>query len=280
MSESGSAYHGVLPEVDVEYTESNAYSVPPGDRFKVRGADYLSDRVKYPSKEPILHCVGVDLFRADGPYSSPISRKEHLLVRRAREEGKNHFFLVVNFLMPYGSFVCYFAAVKPEQNGECVSTDNDEAFDRCWQRFMEGDAEYRNKRLKILPLLVDAPWAVKMTIGYNCRPAILGTKVDMKYFVDNELNYMEWEVNLPSSTIATGILNMVRSYVTYVTMDLVFIIEGQEEDELPERVLGGVRFHKLDFDSAPSLETWQDLSDDRSRSSEEVRTAWTDIRDN
>jgi hypothetical protein len=39
---------------------------------------------------------------------------------------------------------------------------------------------------------------------------------------------------------------MVMRYTKCVTIDLCFLFEGQASDELPERLLGGLRFHNLD----------------------------------
>lgn len=39
----------------------------------------------------------------------------------------------------------------------------------------------------------------------------------------------------------------MKGYASYLTIDLTMLIEGQEEDELPEVILGGCRLRKLDL---------------------------------
>jgi len=41
--------------------------------------------------------------------------------------------------------------------------------------------------------------------------------------------------------------SVVQGYAAYLTIDLTMLIEGQEEDELPEVILGGCRLRKMDL---------------------------------
>jgi len=45
----------------------------------------------------------------------------------------------------------------------------------------------------------------------------------------------------------------VQNYVSKIVLDMVVLVEGQTGDELPEKILGGVRFVKLDPENAPKL---------------------------
>ena len=42
-----------------------------------------------------------------------------------------------------------------------------------------------------------------------------------------------------------------------LTLDLAFVIEAEEEPELPERLLAVVRLHKLNMDMVPEMEDWE-----------------------
>jgi hypothetical protein len=55
---------------------------------------------------------------------------------------------------------------------------------------------------------------------------------------------MEIDVDIASSYVAQKILGVVRGYAKKLTMDLAVVIQGNSEEELPERVLGVVRFHQ------------------------------------
>ena len=49
------------------------------------------------------------------------------------------------------------------------------------------------------------------------------------------------------SPVAKHIMSVVRPLSRSIAIDLAFVIEGQEESELPERLLGGVRLHRIDL---------------------------------
>jgi len=52
-------------------------------------------------------------------------------------------------------------------------------------------------------------------------------------------------VDVGSSNVAGGILKVVKGYITALTIDMCFLLEGQKEEELPEVVLGSLRFERV-----------------------------------
>ena len=65
--------------------------------------------------------------------------------------------------------------------------------------------------------------------------------------------YLEIDVDVGSSKVGGGILGMVKGSAKALTIDLSFLLEGHQEDELPERLIGGCRIHKPDLNN---LEKW------------------------
>ena len=47
--------------------------------------------------------------------------------------------------------------------------------------------------------------------------------------------------------MAKHILGVVRPLAASVVIDLAFVIEGQHESELPERLLAAVRLHRINL---------------------------------
>jgi hypothetical protein len=142
------------------------------------------------------------------------------------------------------------AAKKPESPVEYhepkAAAAATKAFDTLFQRFIDGDTEYRNSRLKLVPFVVEGGnWLVSKTVGN--RPAIIGKKITTKYHCNAEQNYMEVNIDVSGSTIGSGIFRVVKGWAAYLTLDLTFLIEGQEADELPEIVFGGCRLRKVDL---------------------------------
>ncbi|XP_042388052.1 protein ENHANCED DISEASE RESISTANCE 2-like [Zingiber officinale] len=102
-------------------------------------------------------------------------------------------------------------------------------------------------RLKLIANIVQGPWIVRTAVGEQAI-CILGRAVSCKY--TSGLNYIEVDVDIGSSIIANAIVHLAFGYVTILTVDLAFLIESQTEEELPEQILGAVRFSNLNPASA------------------------------
>ena len=59
--------------------------------------------------------------------------------------------------------------------------------------------------------------------------------------------YTEIDVDIASSIMAASLWRAVESVCRTLVIDLAFVIEAQDEHELPERLMASVRFHKLDL---------------------------------
>lgn len=83
--------------------------------FKVRGASYMSDKVKANSAASVFKFIGIDLYETDGAYKN-ISSHPKNRVNQALQRGEDSWIFVVNFIVPgspcYSSFVCYFLGDK------------------------------------------------------------------------------------------------------------------------------------------------------------------------
>ena len=55
-------------------------------------------------------------------------------------------------------------------------------------------------------------------------------------------NYFEVDVDISSSSVAASITNMVAGATKGLTVDLGVLIEGQVLEQLPEQLLGTVRY--------------------------------------
>lgn len=114
----------------------------------------------------------------------------------------------------------------------------------------EVDEAFANARLKLIPTMVEANWAVKMAVGQ--RPALLGTKLPLRYFKGR--NYVEVDIDVSSSAIATGIMGMVTGLSRHMVVDLGWTLQGEADGELPERVLCQTRFHHVDLEAGAEVE--------------------------
>ena len=179
---------------------------------------------------------------------------------------------VINFRLPWGVLLAYFEI--PEMYIPFIRAGHDSEFDkktlpsmgsmssgeRCVARYCQSSTEEKDKLLKIIPCVVDGPWVVKSVVGN--KPAILGTKMPVNYVYEKEEEgkamYLEMDLDIVASSAARGILSMVRTYTNVLTMDLGFVVQGNQDDELPEQMLAGARLHGLDPLNAPALPVSQE----------------------
>lgn len=112
---------------------------------------------------------------------------------------------------------------------------------------MHGDDAFRNSRFKLLNRIVKGPWIVRATVG-NHAACLLGKALTCRYHRGD--NYLEIDVDIGSSALASAIIHLALGYVTSVSVDLAFLVESQAEEELPERLIGAVRINQIEMSSA------------------------------
>lgn len=85
---------------------------------------------------------------------------------------------------------------------------SDKAWANSVYRFWGGTDDYRNRTFKLFPRVSKASWAIQAAVG--TKPALIGNKkLELKYI--RGANYLEVDIDLSSSTIATHILGMVSA---------------------------------------------------------------------
>ncbi|XP_059275277.1 protein ENHANCED DISEASE RESISTANCE 2-like [Lycium ferocissimum] len=232
---------GSLKHVDLDKGK-NGWASPPGNLFNLRGPNYLTKKTKIPSGAWLLQPAGVDWLRSNSKLDHVLARPDNRVMHALR---KSHaplktFIIAVNLQVPgrdHHSAVFYFA------------TNNDEPIEpgSSLYRFINGDDVYRNSRFKIVNRIVKGPWIVKAAVG-NYSACILGKALNCYYHKGP--NYLEIDVDIGSSTIASAILHLALGYVTSVTIDMGFLVEAQTEEELPEKLFGAVRVCQMEMSSA------------------------------
>jgi hypothetical protein len=96
--------------------------------------------------------------------------------------------------------------------------------DRHWAnsvyRFWSGSDDYRNRTFKLFPRICKASWAIQAAVG--TKPALIGNKkLELKYL--RGPGYLEVDIDLSSSTIATHILGMVGAPVLSVDLCVLYM---------------------------------------------------------
>ena len=93
--------------------------------------------------------------------------------------------------------------------------------------------------------MLDAPWALRTAVPR--RPIILGKKLGrgggLKYHRGDD--YFEVDFELARSPFMERVYRSLKWASPCAEEEIVFMLEGQAEDELPECVLGAVRLKRV-----------------------------------
>lgn len=242
-------FTGAVPYLELDGPCKNGWSTPISDRFMVRGPTYFSDKVKIPAGEFLLKPLGFDWIKGSTKISEVLNHPNHR-IRKALDElaindtdtGTRPFVWAFNFQLPNKDNYCtimYFVSLEPVEEGSLMD------------RFLKGDDSFKNSRLKLIANMAKAPWIVRTAVGEQAI-CILGKALNCKYTTGSD--FIEVDVDIGSSIVANAIVHIAFGYVTCVTIDLAFLLEGQSEEELPEQVLCAIRFVELDPASAEVYE--------------------------
>ncbi|KAL8133342.1 hypothetical protein AgCh_008705 [Apium graveolens] len=215
--------------------DGDCWTSPDGAGFKIRGKTYLKDNTKIAGGEPLLKLIAVDWFKDDGCINNIALHPSCLVQSEAGR--KLPFVLVVNLQVPAKpnySLVLYFAANRPINGSSLLG------------QFVDGTDLFRDSRFKLIPSIKEGYWMVKRAVG--TKACLLGKAVTCKYLRQD--NFLEIDVDIGSSSVARSIIGLVLGYVTSIVVDLAILIEGREENELPEYLLGTVRLNRVKPDSA------------------------------
>ena len=82
------------------------------------------------------------------------------------------------------------------------------------------------------------------------KPALIGQKIPTSYFGSLRDGYLEICLNVTKGgNMANSICNAVASKCTSITVDLAFLVEGKDEESLPEHIFAAIRLHHVSLKS-------------------------------
>ncbi|KAK4252664.1 hypothetical protein QN277_014409 [Acacia crassicarpa] len=218
----------------------DCWNISDGNNFRVRSKHFFYDKSKIPAGKHLMDLVAVDWFK-DTKRIDHVARRQGCAAQVASEKGL--FSIVINIQVPgstHYSMIFYFVT-KELVPGSLL------------QRFVDGDDEFRNSRLKLIPSVAKGSWIVRQSVGST--PCLLGKAVDVNYVRGPK--YLEIDVDIGSSTVANGVLGLVFGVITTLVVDMAFLVQANTTDELPERLIGAVRISHLMLSSAvvPKLDS-------------------------
>ncbi|KAL6194259.1 hypothetical protein ACLB2K_035343 [Fragaria x ananassa] len=221
---------GAVPLVDAD-TCQTGWACPPAHKFRVRGPDYLSTKVKIPAGGCLLKPIGFDWIKSSSKIADILKHPNSRVTKVIEDEfqtGDKPFVWAFNLQVPskdHYSAVAYFTTSEPIPKGSLMD------------QFLKGDDGFRNSRLKLIANIVKGPWIVRKAVGEQAI-CIIGRALSCNYRISD--SYLEVDVDIGSSMVASAIVHLAFGYITTLTVDLAFLIESQTESELPEQLLGAV----------------------------------------
>ncbi|CAI9772283.1 unnamed protein product [Fraxinus pennsylvanica] len=211
----------------------DCWTLSEGKNFRVRSKQFCYDKSKVPAGKHLMELVAVDWFK-DTKRIDHVARRRGCAAQVASDKGL--FSIVFNLQVPgstHYSMVFYFVTKKLVPGS-------------LFQRFVDGDDEFRNSRLKLIPSVPKGSWIVRQSVGST--PCLLGKAVDCNYIRGPK--YLEIDVDIGSSTVANGVLGLVIGVITTLVVDMAFLVQANTTDELPERLIGAVRVSHIELSSA------------------------------
>lgn len=155
----------------------------------------------------------------------------HHALFRSRQDADGFFLSTLSFYLHVNQFCSWMEDEGPEAN------------------------KRRNTKFKLIPRIAQGPWIVKKSVGTT--PVLLGQKLNTKYFKGvspSGTRFFEVVTDITSNNVASSITRMVVNSITSLSVELAPLVEGQSEEELPERLIGTVRFDFLDLRTAAYLD--------------------------
>jgi hypothetical protein len=153
------------------------------------------------------------------------------------------------------------------------------------QRFLLGDADYRNARMKLIPCFVDGPRAIKLLRPKPIEVIVNNDVMHPATWFDvppardpitkkTEHAILELDMNFVSSRGIRRILSIARPHLQSITIDIAFIISKPQDsqDEEPTACLGLFRVDKVDFEkfAVTPVSTFEE-------SMEEIKSIMSDL---
>ncbi|KAG2608999.1 hypothetical protein PVAP13_4KG003362 [Panicum virgatum] len=229
-------FSGIIRQ-DANEKSCNCWTVPDSKIFKVRSKNFPHDKSKVPAGKYLMELVAIDWFK-DTKRMDHVARRKGCAAQVAAEKGM--FTFLVNIQIPgssHYSLVLYFVS-------SCLKKGS------LLQRFADGDDDFRNSRLKLIPSVPKGSWIVRQSVGST--PCLLGKAVDCSYLRGPE--YIEVDVDIGSSAVANGVLGLVFGVITTLVVDMAFLIQANTYDELPEQLLGAARLSNIEPSAAVNPE--------------------------
>ena len=230
------------------------WSEPDSNSFRVRGKYYKKDKIKINAGPSIGRLIAVDVLRVDEPINSGLSvlpteriqialEREKRLLAKGLPSDVPPFIFLVNFVLPGPPFYhgAYYFAI--DDMSSIDGTDGSPSSKLCQKFFFGDDDNFRDDTFKMIPTIVDGNFVAKKAVG--SRPVIMGHYLGQRYV--KNARFFEIIHDCDSGSIVRGVTRLTLGYSKTLVVDTGFVLEGNSEEYLPERILGCARTRHPEF---------------------------------
>ncbi|KAF0744377.1 hypothetical protein Ae201684P_018293 [Aphanomyces euteiches] len=256
-----------MKECKVEPYEAGCWTQLAATRFNVRkGPNYRRTKAKAPSENALLTLIATDAYRSDTKIDN-IGK----VVQLPDLPNERRDILIINCQVPcytpsnplWGeqktdgdgfNFVTYFA-IPPNVRDKMNETNPAEPAIKLFKAFLQDDSPIRD-RLKAIGVVVNP---TEQNLGrmekhlletYNGQPIL--TRPQHRFYRGDGYFEVDIDAHIFNFVARKGLCGVADHFGNMV-VDFGFVLEGQEDDELPEQILGCVRLCKVDLKNAPRL---------------------------
>jgi len=250
----------VPPEGEVKWSKSD------GTEFKVRGASYKINREKECSTPTLYTCIGADLITS-GDIISDLYKTLNFDAAKMPDAKDIPSLIITNGQLPMagmfsfgkdcGISILSYNVINPEI-AALVGTPQEPKQLKLLRRLIEkgySDASLAWKAIGRVDdsLLESLPQVLHK---FNGKPALVTESCSMTSGVlSNGRKFLEVDFDVRKwSLVARTTLSQTRDLAKSLTLHIGFLVEGNEDDELPEQIICASRLHNADPEEALVIE--------------------------
>ncbi|KAH9768359.1 DUF1336 domain-containing protein [Citrus sinensis] len=228
--------YGATLQTDSSFTSPCSWAAADPSTFLIRGENYLKDHRKIKADGTLMQMIGADWLRSNKREDN-LAGRPCSLVQKYAAGGGHEFFFVVNIQFPGTTkytLALYYVIKTPLEDNPLL------------HKFVNGDDAFRNSRFKLIPY-------ISKSVGKTA--CLLGRALEVNYYRGR--NYLEIQIDVGSSTVATGVASLVLGYLNNLVIEMAFLIQGETEEELPEFLLGTCRLNHLDVSKSVVIQCFK-----------------------
>lgn len=262
LSEESLRLIGSLPSP----LNTNMWAEPDANSFRVRSKHYKTTKKKINAGDPLMRLLAMDVVECNAPmydgFCQHPKERVQLALQRERDaiaKGQKRcdappFFFCVNIVLagpPYIHMVCYYAVDDISK----INGKDGTAHSKLLHDYIHGTEEFRKSSFKLIPSIVEGNFIVRKAVG--CTPCIMGKAIRQLHRQSDR--YLEVILDTASSSVAAGVIRLCYGYAKTLVVDMAFLIEGNDETVLPEKVLGCARLKNMEFKNLRFCHTDHDM---------------------